>query len=155
MKYKKKSCFFIGHSDSDYNIYGKLKEVIEEHIMEYGVTNFYVGHYGNFDRLAAKAIIDLKTNYSYIRLTLLLPYHPSEIKIELPNGFDSSYYPDGMESVPRRLAIIKANQHMIDCVDYLIANVKYSASNSGKLLEYALKRKNKEKIGVVNLDNIN
>lgn len=148
-----KKCFFVGHRDTNDNIYENLKETIKKHIVEYGVTEFYVGHYGNFDRLATKAISGLKMQYPYIKLILLLPYHPEENKIDISDSFDLSYYPDGMENVPRRAAIVKANRYMIDNVDYLIVNVKYSASNTAKLFEYALKKQNIGKLHIYNINN--
>ena len=69
----------------------------------------------------------------------------------MSDSFDLSYYPEGMENVPRRAAIVKANRYMIDNVDYLIANVKYSASNTGKLFEYALKKQ--DRLHVYNINN--
>ena len=48
-----KSCFFIGHRDANVNIYPSLLSEVERHVTEYGVTDFFVGHYGSFDRMAA------------------------------------------------------------------------------------------------------
>ena len=51
-----KSCFFIGHREASEEIYPVLYAAVEQHILEYGVTEFIVGHYGGFDRLAASAV---------------------------------------------------------------------------------------------------
>ena len=110
-----KSCFFIGHREASSEIYPILKEVVEYHIVEYGVTEFIVGNYGGFDRMAAKAVIEAKTRHPQITLTMLLPYHPAERPIDLPLGFDGSFYPPNMEKVPRRFAISKANRYMLLC----------------------------------------
>lgn len=40
------SCFFIGHHDAGKELLPLLAEVVERHITEYGVTDFFVGHYG-------------------------------------------------------------------------------------------------------------
>ena len=53
---KSKSCFFIGHREAPESIYPELAQTVEQ-LIEQGVTDFYVGHYGNFDRLAARAVI--------------------------------------------------------------------------------------------------
>lgn len=45
-----------------------------------------------------------------------------------------------MERVPRRFAIVKANEIMADTSDWLIAYVRHGASNSRKVLEYAQRR---------------
>ena len=52
-----KSCFFLGHRDAPDNIRDTLDEAIERHITEYGVTEFFVGHYGRFDRMAQAALV--------------------------------------------------------------------------------------------------
>ena len=146
-----KSCFFIGHRDAPEALFPLLKSTVESHIAEYGVTEFIVGHYGNFDRLAAQAVISIKNKYPEKSLLLLLPYHPAERPISLPEGFDNTYYPPGMEAIPRRFAIIEANKHIIDHTDYLIAYAHYSASNSKKLLDYAIRRCHKSSLTVTNL----
>ncbi len=134
-----KSCFFIGHREASEEIYADLRAAVEQHIVEYGVTEFIVGHYGGFDRLAAKAVIEAKKTHPEVTLTLLLPYHPAERPIEAPEGFDGTYYPPDMERVPRRVAIVRANRYMVDHVDYLIAYAWHPASNARELVEYAYK----------------
>ena len=52
-------------------------------------------------------------------------------------GFDGSFYPEGMERVPRRLAIVRANRYMAAHVDFLIAYVRHPGSNARELLLYA------------------
>ena len=135
-----KSGFFIGHREASEEIYPVLYAAVEQHIVEYGVTEFIIGHYGGFDRLAASAVKAAKRFYPKVRLTLLLPYHPAERPIPTPDGFDGTFYPPGMESVPRKIAIVRANRYVVDHVDYLIAYVWHPASNTRELVEYARKR---------------
>ncbi|MBR5617716.1 MAG: hypothetical protein IKW50_05980 [Oscillospiraceae bacterium] len=135
-----KSCFFIGHREASPEVFPALTEAIEQHITEYGVTEFIVGHYGGFDHMAAKAVIAAKKQHPEITLSMLIPYHPAERPMELPQGFDNTFYPPGMEKVPRRLAIIRANRYMVDHVDYLIAYAWHSAGNARNLMEYAQKK---------------
>ncbi len=135
-----KRCFFIGHRDATEEVLPALRTAVEQHIAEYGVTEFLVGHYGGFDRLAAQCVMEAKQRHTGIRLTMLLPYHPTERKTKLPKGFDGSCYPSGQESVPRQLAIIRANRYAVDHSDYLIAYVCHAASNARNLVEYAEKR---------------
>jgi hypothetical protein len=136
-----KSCFFIGHREASSEVLPALTEAVEQHIVELGVTEFIVGNYGGFDRLAAKAVITAKVRHPGIKLSLLIPYHPAERSVKLPPGFDNTYYPPGMEKVPRKLAIVRANRYMVDHVDYLIAYAWHPASNARDLLEYAQKKK--------------
>ena len=135
-----KSCFFIGHREASSEILPALKDAVEQHIVEYGVTEFIVGHYGGFDRMAARTVIDAKVRHPDITLSMLIPYHPAERPVELPPGFDGTFYPPGMEKVPRRLAIVRANRYVVEHVDYLIAYVWHPGSNARELIDYARKR---------------
>ena len=75
-----KSCFFIGHRETSEAIYPTLYAAVEQHILEYGVTEFIVGHYGVFDRLAASAGKAAKHLYPDVKLILLLPFqHPMDL----------------------------------------------------------------------------
>ena len=69
-----KSCFFIGHREASEEIFPELAETVERHIVDYGVTEFIVGNYGGFDRMAARAVISAKALYPGITLLLLLSY---------------------------------------------------------------------------------
>ena len=143
-----KSCFFIGHREASSEVLPALAEAVEQHITECGVTEFIVGNYGNFDHMAAKAVIAAKKRYPEITLSMLIPYHPAERPVELPKGFDNTFYPPGMEKVPRKLAIVRANRYMVDHVDYLIAYAWHPASNARDLVEYAKKREQRNQISV-------
>ena len=146
-----KSCFFIGHRESSEEIYPALYAAVEQHIVEYGVTEFIVGHYGGFDRLSASAVKAAKQFYPDVKLILLLPYHPAERPIPTPDGFDGTFYPPGMESVPRKVAIVRANRYVVDHVDYLIAYARHPASNARELLEYAKRREKRDLISITSI----
>lgn len=135
-----KSCFFIGHREADERLLPKLIDTIERLVVSEGVTCFYVGGYGGFDRIAATAVKQVKRQHPEIILMLVLPYHPAERPVEAHYGFDGTYYPEGMETVPRRFAIVQANKHMVGNVDWLVAYVRHGVSNSQRILEYAKKR---------------
>ena len=133
-----KTCFFIGHRDAPESIYNRLLEAVERHISEYGVTDFVVGRYGNFDHLATRAVIEEKRHHADITLTLLMPYYRTDVE-SLPDGFDGSLFPDGLEIVPKRAAIMRANQYMIRHCDYLITYNKNRVGNTRKLVAEARK----------------
>ena len=101
-----------------------------------------------------KNSIKAKARHPEITLSMLIPYHPTERPIEPPPGFDNTFYPPGMEKVPRRLAIIRANRYMVDHVDYLIAYAWHPASNARDLVEYAMKRELQNLISVTILPRI-
>ncbi len=135
-----RSCFFIGHRDTPWTVSQALQEAVEQHIVTYGVSEFIVGRYGDFDRMAAEAVIRAKKRHPNVMLTMLIPYHPAERPVKLPQGFDNTFYPPGMEKVPRRLAIVCANRYVAEHVDYLIAYAWHPASNARELVVYARKR---------------
>ena len=110
-----------------------------------------VGHYGGFDRLAASAVRNAKKRHQAATLTLLLPYHPYDQPIPAPEGFDATFYPPGMEAVPKRVAIIRANRYMLEHSSYLIAYVSHPSSGSREVLEAALRRQRHGLIHVTNL----
>ena len=134
-----KSCFFIGHREADERLLPILTAAIERLITEEQVLFFYVGGYGGFDRIAATAIKIMKLQHPEIILMLVLPYHPGERPIETPYAFDGTYYPEGLEKVPRRYTIVRANEIMAKQSDWLISYVRHGASNSRRILEYAQK----------------
>ena len=146
-----KSCFFIGHRDANAEIYSTLLAEVEHHVTEYGVTDFFVGHYGSFDRMAAQAVKGIKKLHPEVRLMLVLPYHPAIRPIETPEGFNGTYYPWEDERIPKRLAIIKTNQRMVDTCDYLITYAYHFLGGTGQIVEYARKREKRGQIHVENL----
>lgn len=144
------TCFFIGHRDTPDSLLPALSAAVEKRIIEHGVDQFVVGAYGKFDSLAAQAVRRAKKQHPDILLFYLRPYHPVERPFT-PSGYDSSFYPPGMETVPRKLAIVRANRYMVDNSQFLIAYARYSASNAWKLTEYARKR---EKKGLLHVENL-
>lgn len=144
-------CFFIGHREAGDELLPALTAAVERHITEYGVKSFIVGRYGNFDKLAARAVIDAKKRHPEVTLTLLLPYHPFDRPIPTPEGFDGTFYPPGMEPVPKRVAIPRANRYMVRHSSHLIAYAWHPASNAREILETALKRQERGMIHVINL----
>ena len=146
-----KSCFFIGHKEADERLLPRLELAVDRLIQEEGVRYFYVGGYGGFDRLSAAAIRRMKQKYPDITLMLVLPYHPAERPTEAPAGFDGTYHPDGLESTPKRYAIVRANRIMVDTCDWLVCYVRHGASNSRKLLDYAEHLNNMGLIQIVNV----
>ena len=145
------SCFFIGHRETPDQVYPALLETIEHHITEYGVAEFVVGQYGNFDRLVIRALSQAKRAHPDITLMLMTPYYPVNRKVDLPEAFDALFYPPDLEAVPKRLAIIRANRYMVERSDFLIAYVWHPASNARELLEYAGTGNRKGKIHIINL----
>ncbi len=130
---------FAGHGDIVYSdevrgwLYSKVEQLIER-----GAGTFYLGGYGNFDSMAASVVNELKEKYPSIESILVTPY----IDRAATYLYDASVYPT-LENVPKRFAIIKRNEWMVDKADVLIAYVTRSFGGAYKMLSYA-KRKKKE-----------
>lgn len=149
-----KTCFFIGHRDAPESIRAKLFEVVEHLTMENYVTDFIVGHYGDFDRMAISAVQQTICKYPEKEslAVMLEPYLLDNRPIPpLPHYFDNYYYPEGLESVPKRYCVEKANQLALDQADYLVAYVKHEGGNAAKLLRRARRMEKKGYIKVINL----
>ena len=137
---ERKTCFFIGHREAPDSLLPILDAEVERHITEFNVMDFVVGRYGRFDSMAARCVKAAKKRHPGVTLTLLLSYHPYDRPTPTPPGFDGTFYPPGMETVPKRAAIVRANRYMVNHSDYLIAYAWHPASNARELVEYAQKR---------------
>lgn len=144
------SCFFLGHRSTPQELLPALKAAVERQITEHGVTCFYVGRYGNFDRLAGQAVLAAKERRPEVELLLVLPYHPAIRPVETPAGFDGTFYPFGNERVPPRLAILRADRRMVERCGHLIAWVNRPGTTRD-LLDWARRRAER---GLLHLENL-
>ena len=145
------TCFFIGHRTAPPDILPRLIAAVERHITEYGVTEFIVGSHGDFDRLAAQAVRNVKKRHPEVTLTRLLAYYRTDRPEELSPGFDGSLFPDGLESVPKRFAIVQANRWMVHHCDCLIAYDRGYPGNTQAIVKLARAR---EKEGLMRVENL-
>lgn len=145
-----KICCFCGHRDVTDRIAPRLAEEIERHITQLGVTEFWVGDYGAFDRMARGAVLRAKARHPEVKLTLLLPYLPAQ-KRERDQDVDDIFFPPGQETVPKRQAIPRLNRYMISHADCLIACVTRVSAGAYKTLQWAMARQKRGEMEVVNL----
>ena len=136
---KNKTCCFFGHSEVTHNIKPKLTAVIEKLITEEDVTEFYIGHQGQFDIMVYSVLKELKAKYQQIRYTVVIAYMPDE-HIKEVYGKDT-LFPDGLETVPKRFAISKRNDWMIQQSGFAICYVHKITGGAVKFREKAEKRK--------------
>ena len=66
--------------------------------------------------------------------------------VDVPPGFDDTYYPEGLETVPKRYAIVHADRALVRASQYLIASP--GLGQSRELTQYALRRERQGKIQV-------
>ena len=131
------SCTFIGHKDCPYNIKEKIRIAIEELIIYHNVTDFYIGTNGVFDKYVYDILCDLEKNYS-ININVVLAY----LNIKQNEYYDDSktLFPLEFSFTPKRFAIVKRNEYMLNKSQYLICYVNNTFTNSYKFLEIARKR---------------
>ncbi len=147
----RRTCFFIGHRDAPEDIRERLLETAERHITDYGVTEFVVGQHGRFDAMAAAAVRTAKKDHPEVELVLLLPYYPVTGAEHIKQGYDATFFPPGMETVPKQFAIVRANEYMIRNSQFLICYDTGSVGNTRRLVEYAAARERKGMIRIENL----
>lgn len=144
---------FCGHSNCLFNdgIKEQLKNILVSEIIKNPTCKFYLGGYGDFDVLCLRTLRDLKADFPEIELIFITPYLDKNYsKLEFAKyHYDDVIFPP-LESVPRKSAILKRNEWMVNSADLVIAYVTYSWGGAAKTLAYA-KRKN---VPVYNLSSI-
>ena len=133
-----KTCCFFGHREVTHNIRDKLTEIVEKLVTEDNVTEFYVGNQGQFDSMVYSVLKELKAKYPQIRYTVVLAYFPDE-HIKGVYGEDT-LFPDGLESVPKKFAISKRNDWMIQQSGNEVYYVHKITGGAAKFREKAEKR---------------
>ena len=137
---------FCGHgqvpsSDREFVTAALEKELSA--LIEEGADEFYLGGYGEFDSLAATAVLNAKQLHPHIVSTLVIPYMDRDYD---KRRYDGSVYPP-IEHVPRRFAISKRNEWMIEQADVVITYITHGWGGAATTAAYA-KRKNKRIISV-------
>ena len=135
---------FCGHSNCLFSDEEKekLKQLLIKEIRKNPTCKFYLGGYGDFDSLCLRTLRELKTDFPDIELLFITPYLDKNYsKLELAKYYyDDIIFPP-IENVPRKFAILKRNEWMVDSADLVIAYVKYSWGGAAKTLEYAKRKK--------------
>lgn len=129
------ACTFFGHRDAyrlDRNL---LLQTIRERIVA-GDNVFYVGHQGLFDAAVYSCLKELREEYPYIRVCVVLAFLTMEKDGEIPD----SMYPEGLETVHPQYAIDKRNRWMVETSDTCICYVNHTWGGAYKFAMYAQKR---------------
>ena len=135
---------FCGHSNCLFSDEEKekLKQLLIKEIRKNPTCKFYLGGYGDFDSLCLRTLRELKNDFPDIELLFITPYLDKNYsKLELAKYYyDDVIFPP-IENVPRKFAILKRNEWMVDSADLVIAYVKYSWGGAAKTVEYAKRKK--------------
>ena len=138
MDNKEKTCCFFGHREVIHTIRDKLTAITERLITEDNVTEFYVGHQGQFDNMVYSVLKEIKEKHPEIRYTVVLAYMPDEHIKELYG--EDTLFPDGMENVPKKFAISKRNDWMIQQSGVVVCYVHKITGGAAKFKEKAEKK---------------
>ena len=118
---EKKACTFFGHRDCPETIKPKIRTAVIDLIENHGVTMFYVGNQGNFDRMVRSVLKEVITANPGSGYAVVLAYMPSAKKSA--DDFSDTLLPDGIEKVPKRFAISWRNKWMVEHADYVVTYV--------------------------------
>ena len=140
---------FTGHASvcSNDRVKELIKEQMRNNIGNAEYIGCYLGGYGGFGEICARACRELKKEYGGIELIYVTPYRSlseqAKIKEMLSYGwYDTSIYPP-IENVPYRFAISKRNEWMMANADIVIAYVKRSYGGAYRSLQVAVRKKKK------------
>ena len=134
------TCTFFGHRNTPKEVEPILISTLKDLIENKNVKNFYVGNHGDFDFLVIKTLKKLKIQYPHISYSVVLAYLPQKKNVSDSLDFSLTIYPDGLEKVPYRLAIVKRNQWMIEHSDMAVVYVRNSFGGAAQFKELAEKR---------------
>ena len=98
-----------------------------------GADKFYLGGYGAFDLMAASVVWELKKGRPDIASVLVLPYLDRKV---CADNYDYTTYPP-LETVPKRFAISKRNEWMIQNSDVAVAYVTHDWGGAAATLKFA------------------
>lgn len=138
---EKKTCTFFGHRDCPETIKPKIRTAVIDLIENHGVTMFYVGNQGNFDRMVRSVLKEVTTAYPEVGYAVVLAYMPSAKVANLSEDFSDTMLPEGIETVPKRYAISWRNKWMIDHADYVVTYLVRLQGGAAKFVALAQKRK--------------
>lgn len=138
---EKKTCTFFGHRDCPETIKPKIRTAVIDLIENHGVTMFYVGNQGNFDRMVRSVLKEVTTAYPGVGYAVVLAYMPSAKVANLSEDFSDTMLPEGIETVPKRYAISWRNKWMIDHADYVVTYLVRLQGGAAKFVALAQKRK--------------
>lgn len=134
------SCTFFGHRNITQKIEPILRLTLIDLIENKNIDSFYVGNHGNFDNMVKRSLKFLKRNYPHIHYEVILAYMPGK-KDEFNNkDFSDTVYPEALENIPPKYAIIKRNRWMIDNSDYVVTCVKHKLGGAAQFKELAEKK---------------
>ena len=121
---KEHTCCFLGHRKIEVTdeLINRLKEVVENLIIENEVDIFLFGSKSQFDKLCLQVVTELKKKYPHIRRIYVraeFPYIDEDYTAYLLKRYDHTYYPERMINAGKA-AYVERNYEMIDNSSYCV-----------------------------------
>lgn len=129
-------CTFFGHRDCPVSIRPQLRETLVRLIEREGVTDFYVGHQGNFDSMVRSVLGELVMQYDNISYAIVLSGFPGKNI----GSSQRTLLPEGIETVPHRFAIVWRNRWMLERAQYVVTYVTHNWGGAAHFAAEARKR---------------
>lgn len=144
------TCTFLGPHQCPPDLRPQLRQVLIDFIEEHGVQTFYVGNQGGFDLMVCSVLRELCLEYPSVTYRVVLARLPVKQWEAVENVMNDSHLmcPEGIEAVPKGLAIDFRNRWMLKRSDYVVT---YVTQPWGETAEYATLAKRMRK-RVLNLD---
>lgn len=130
------ACTFFGHRDCPATIRPRLRAVLVELIVRYGVDRFYVGRQGAFDAMARVVLQELAVVYPHISYAVVLERLPGP-REKAVWDFPDTIFPEGLDTVPPRFAIPKRNEWMLKQADFVVTYIAHSWGGAAQFAEEA------------------
>ena len=152
-----KSCSFFGHRDTSQTeeLKQKIRETVEQLIVEEGVDTFLFGSRSKFDELCHMVVTELKEKYPHIRRIAYLCKHEAgclvgegeemrQEKRRIKELTGRDVYVREFEEIKKsdrvnsagRAAYVERNQWMIDESNIVVYYVKKSQGGAANALKY-------------------
>ena len=120
-----------------------LRKIMIDLIENKNVNEFYVGNNGRFDGMVKSVLRELRKIYTDIDFSVVLAYMPKEKDEHGIEDFSDTIFPEGLELVHPRYAIVKRNRWMVEQSDYVVTYVEHRYGGAAQLKELA-ERKSKK-----------
>ena len=141
------TCAFFGHKNAPAAIEPLLEKEIRRLIENEGYHEFLVGNQGQFDAMVYSTLKRLQRDYPLIQCHIILAYMPGK-KDEYTTIDDTdTFYPEGLETVPRRFAISHRNKWIIEHSDAVICYIDHTWGGAYQ----AVLQGEKKKLHIINL----
>lgn len=144
------TCCFFGHRRIEVTdeLRARLKETIEDLIVNKKVDTFLFGSKSRFDKLCLEVVTELKNKYPHIRRIYVraeFPYIDENYTSYLLKYYDHTYYPNHLINAGKAV-YVERNYEMIEkssfCIIFYDKNIPLQRKSGTKLAyDYAVKKR--------------